>query len=108
MPCYCADGWICEKHPDRPWPTMTVRSSGPVSRCRDTPGGFAPSSRSPMPGFHRPRSHISAGPDGADPGVVARRGSGYGGLVRHPTAAVDPRFPLGGGKPAAESARLYR
>jgi hypothetical protein len=31
MSCYCAEGWICEAHPERPWPHDDC--SGPGMQC---------------------------------------------------------------------------
>jgi hypothetical protein len=33
MLCHCADGWICEQHPDRPWPHDGC--PGPGELCRN-------------------------------------------------------------------------
>jgi len=31
MACHCADGWICEEHPDQPWPHGNC--TGPEAPC---------------------------------------------------------------------------
>jgi hypothetical protein len=31
MPCHCASGWICEAHPDHPWPHDDC--AGPGEQC---------------------------------------------------------------------------
>jgi hypothetical protein len=33
MPCHFADGWICETHPDQPWPHDDC--IGPGTLCRN-------------------------------------------------------------------------
>jgi hypothetical protein len=33
MPCYCDEGWICEQHPDNPWPHDAC--GGPGMRCQN-------------------------------------------------------------------------
>jgi hypothetical protein len=34
MPCHCADGWICEAHPDQPWPHDDCAGPGmPGPQC---------------------------------------------------------------------------
>jgi hypothetical protein len=32
--CYCADGWICEKHPEQGWPHASAEERRPVRRAR--------------------------------------------------------------------------
>jgi hypothetical protein len=34
MICHCAEGWICEEHPDQPWPHDDC--AGPGTRCENT------------------------------------------------------------------------
>ena len=43
MACHCAAGWVCEQHPDRPWPHD--HCAGPGARCRkdDCPWWQGPS-----------------------------------------------------------------
>ena len=33
MHCHCASGWICEQHPDQPWPHADC--DGPGMQCRN-------------------------------------------------------------------------
>ena len=33
MNCFCDDGWVCEQHPNRPWPHDDC--SGPRMLCRN-------------------------------------------------------------------------
>jgi hypothetical protein len=42
--CHCAEGWICEAHPDQPWPHDD--SMGPGMRC---PTADCPWWRGPLP-----------------------------------------------------------
>ena len=30
-PCHCAEGWICEEHPEQPWPHDDC--AGPGTQC---------------------------------------------------------------------------
>jgi hypothetical protein len=37
--CVCVDGWICEQHPDQPWPHGDCPGPGvPCERCQPPVG----------------------------------------------------------------------
>ena len=37
MTCHCAEGWICEQHPDQPWPHDDCAGPGAPCRTEDCP-----------------------------------------------------------------------